>query len=60
MDYYNTRTLIYENNKIVGYTNTVKEADDLCIKNPKYSWDFPPKNKKINYDKYKQFTVYNE
>jgi hypothetical protein len=46
MIFYNTRVLIYENDIIVGYTNTLMEADDLCIINPKYSWEFPHKNKK--------------
>ena len=60
MEFYNTRVLIYYKDIIVGFTNTLKEADDLCIINPKYSWDYPPKNKKIDYTKYKQLNVYSD
>ena len=49
MEFYNTRVLIYANDEIVGYTNTLTEADHLCINNPKYSWDYQPKNVKLDY-----------
>lgn len=36
---YDSWTLIYRDNKIIGYTHTEKEADDLCKNNNLLSWD---------------------
>lgn len=32
--------LIWNKDKIVGYTHTFQEADAICNKNPKFVWDF--------------------
>lgn len=48
--------VIYNNNKIIGYTPTFKEADDICKKNNTYSWDYARrvfKNKQKRIDMFK-------
>ena len=32
--------VLFNENKIVGYTPTFQEADDICKNNNNYSWDF--------------------
>jgi hypothetical protein len=32
--------LIYKEKKVVGWVATSREADDLCMKNHQYSWDY--------------------
>ncbi len=32
--------VLFNKNKIVGYTPTFQEADDICKNNNNYSWDF--------------------
>jgi len=31
--------IIYENNKCIGYTTSIYEAEAICKKNPEYQWD---------------------
>lgn len=55
---YDTWTIIFNRkNEYVGYSNTSKEADDICIKNPSLSWDFA---KVIIQNKSKQKKIYNK
>jgi len=42
--------IIYNKNTIIGFTSTYKEADDICIKYPNYSWEYA-KNVYKNQDK---------
>ena len=37
---YNSYCFIYYNNNLVGYTNSYREAEDICKKNIEYQWDF--------------------
>ena len=39
--------VIYEGNKIIGYTITDREADAICDKNPKLQWDICKRNAEI-------------
>jgi hypothetical protein len=32
--------LIYNDNKAIGWTSTINEADMLCAKHNSYSWDY--------------------
>ena len=62
-DYDNWVILFDENNNKFGYTHTQKEADDICMKNSKISWEeakvvIKSKEKRITeYNILKQFTV---
>jgi hypothetical protein len=37
MDYW---ALIYNNHEILGFTPTYQEAEEICKKNNKYTWEF--------------------
>ena len=62
-DYDNWVILFDENNNKFGYTHTQKEADDICMKNSKLSWEeakviIKSKEKRIaEYNSLKQYTV---
>lgn len=54
----NYKIILWKNNKIHGYTNTINEADDICNFNHEYTFS----KKKItntNKDKYENLTLYN-
>lgn len=38
--YIKSIALIYKEKKVVGWVATSREADDLCMKNHQYSWDY--------------------
>ena len=38
--YINSIVLIYKEKEVMGWVATWREAEDLCIKNHEYSWDF--------------------
>lgn len=37
---YNSYCFIYYDNKLIGYTNSYHEADEICKHNIKYQWAF--------------------
>ena len=37
---YDSWVIIYEGDKIIGYTPTSQEAEKLCQKNHNYSWEY--------------------
>ena len=62
-DYDNWVILFDENNNKFGFTHTQKEADDICMKNSKISWEeakvvIKSRDKRISqYNILKQYTV---
>jgi hypothetical protein len=53
---YDSWVIIYEGDKIIGYTHTYQEAENVCQKNNNYSWEFA----RIMYqDKTQRNTIYN-
>ena len=48
--------VLYENDKIIGYTPSIKEAEALCDKHPEWQWDFKAAQKCIGV--YKQLTTH--
>lgn len=48
--------LIFENDKVIGFTTSWQEADNICMKNYKLSWRFT--NSKMD-PNLKQLTIYN-
>ena len=54
----NFKILLWKNNELYGYTNTMNEADDICNFNHEYSFS----KKKItesNKHKYEKLNLYN-
>lgn len=49
--------IIDKNNDYLGYTHTFKEADDICMKNPDYTWD---KARILIKNKDKRLKIYNK
>jgi hypothetical protein len=45
---YNSYCFIYMNNNIIGYTNTNKEANNICKINNRYQWDYNNSVKNID------------
>ena len=37
---YNNWYVLYKNNKIIGYVDSLNEADKICQEIPEYSWDY--------------------
>ena len=60
---YDTWTIIFYLDKIVGYTTTYQEADDICCKNANYTWEFArdiyndKKERDLVFATLKQFSV---
>ena len=53
---YNYWVIIYDGEKIIGYTHTYQEAESLCQKIHNYSWEYA----KVMYpDKEQRTQVYN-
>ena len=53
---YDYWVLIYEGDKIIGYTHTYQEAEKLCQKIHNYSWEYA----KVMYqDKEQRNKIYN-
>ena len=53
---YDSWVIIYECNKIIGYTHTYQEAEKFCQKNHNYSWEYA----KVMYqDKSHRNKIYN-
>lgn len=46
--YRNSICLIYKNNKIIGFTRSIHEADAICDKCLDIQWDFIKKSTNIN------------
>ena len=37
---YDSWVIIYNKDKIIGFTSTYKEADDICKKYSNYNWEY--------------------
>jgi hypothetical protein len=48
--------VLYEHNKVIGYTPSIKEADALCDKHPEWQWDFKTAQKCVGV--YTQLTIH--
>ena len=63
--HYNSWVIIYENDKIIGYTPTMNEAEEICKKNNDYFWEFAKNVEKndskleILFNKLKLITIHN-
>ena len=59
---YDTWVILFdEKNNRIGYTHTQKEADDICIKNSKISWEEATiiiKSKEERMNEYKRLTKF--
>tara|TARA_B100001029_G_C15015357_1_gene426975 strand:+ start:692 stop:916 length:225 start_codon:yes stop_codon:yes gene_type:complete len=49
LDWPHSYCFIYIDNKIIGYTNTNREAIDICKMDYKYQWDYNNRVKKRIY-----------
>ena len=37
---YDTWIVMFKDNNIVGYVPTYKEADNICVYNSRYTWEY--------------------
>lgn len=49
--------VVYDGHKLIGYTSTFQEADDVCKKNNNYSWDFA---RRVFKSKQKRIEMFNQ
>ena len=49
-DYFDIRgvCLLYKDNRVVGYTHTINEAEAICDKDATIQWDYAKRIEKIN------------
>ena len=52
-----SKYLIFKQHLIVGYTNSWREADDICRKKSELTWDIPSIHTQQNINHLEQVTI---
>ncbi len=52
-----SKYLIFKQHLVVGYTNSWREADDICRKNSELTWDIPSIHTQKNINQLEQVTI---